>query len=77
MAAEVDPRLTTSSKSSDSGRESMSKEESLITERGGESFVGNVSNYTAIPDSYKGPTNKGHLIFDACFEGGQWIFYKP
>ncbi|XP_003388443.3 PREDICTED: cytosolic carboxypeptidase 6-like [Amphimedon queenslandica] len=33
-------------------------------------FVGNVSHYIPLPDCYKGPINKGHLLFDACFEGG-------
>uniref|UniRef100_A0A1X7TAL2 Uncharacterized protein n=1 Tax=Amphimedon queenslandica TaxID=400682 RepID=A0A1X7TAL2_AMPQE len=33
-------------------------------------FVANVSHYIPLPDSYKGPINNGHLLFDACFEGG-------
>lgn len=37
-------------------------------------FVGNISHYIPLPDCYKGPVSKGHLLFDACFEGG-WNNY--
>ena len=30
-------------------------------------FVGNVSNLKVAP----GPPERGHLVFDACFEGGE------
>ena len=33
-------------------------------------FIGNVSSCVPLPEEYKGPVMKGHLIFDACYEGG-------
>ena len=33
-------------------------------------FVGNVSKLAPLPVDHKGPPMRGHLIFDACFEGG-------
>jgi hypothetical protein len=33
-------------------------------------FVGNVSKLVPLPVDHKGPPMRGHLIFDACFEGG-------
>ena len=36
--------------------------------------MGNISHYIPLPDCYKGPVSKGHLLFDACFEGG-WNNY--
>ncbi len=33
-------------------------------------FVGNVSNYVALPTDFKGRISRGNLAFNACFEGG-------
>jgi hypothetical protein len=33
-------------------------------------FIGNVSKLVPLPVDHKGPPMRGHLIFDACFEGG-------
>ena len=33
-------------------------------------FVGNVSKLVPLPVDHKGPPMRGHLLFDACFEGG-------
>uniref|UniRef100_A0A1I8F176 Peptidase_M14 domain-containing protein n=1 Tax=Macrostomum lignano TaxID=282301 RepID=A0A1I8F176_9PLAT len=35
-----------------------------------EGVVGNVSKFCVTPPSYTGKPKKGHLVFDACFEGG-------
>ena len=35
-----------------------------------ENFVGNVSNHVPLPSKHSGHLQKGHLVFDACFEGG-------
>ena len=34
-------------------------------------FVGNVSKLVPLPVDHKGPPMRGHLLFDACFEGGE------
>ena len=34
-------------------------------------FIGNVSNYVASPSDHEGSPVRGHLIFNACFEGGE------
>ena len=34
-------------------------------------FVGNVSKLIPLPVDHKGPPMRGHLLFDACFEGGE------
>ncbi|KAA0714228.1 Cytosolic carboxypeptidase 6 [Triplophysa tibetana] len=40
-------------------------------EAGGEdALVGNVNKLMVTPSGYSGPSRKGHLIFDACFESG-------
>lgn len=45
------------------------------SEAGGEdALVGNVSKLMVSPPGYSGATRKGHLVFDACFESGE---YKP
>ena len=36
-----------------------------------EPFVGNVSKLVPLPVDHKGPPMRGHLLFDACFEGGE------
>ena len=33
-------------------------------------FVGNVSKLIPLPVDHKGPPMRGHLLFNACFEGG-------
>ena len=33
-------------------------------------FVGNVSKLVPLLVDHKGPPMRGHLLFDACFEGG-------
>lgn len=34
-------------------------------------FVGNVKHYVVSPIDYEGPPARGHLVFNACFEGGK------
>lgn len=34
---------------------------------------GNMSKYMVLPAGYCGQPKKGHLIFDACFESGEYI----
>lgn len=36
-----------------------------------EQFLGNISSYMPVPEGYKGPSVRGLLVFDACFESGQ------
>ena len=38
-----------------------------------EPFVGNVSKLVPLPVDHKGPPMRGHLLFDACFEGGEVV----
>ena len=45
-------------------------EASKSTEPSVELFVGNVHDITPLPEGCEGPTKKGHLVFDACFEEG-------
>lgn len=43
------------------------------SEAGGEdALVGNVSKLMLSPPGYSGATRKGHLVFDACFESGEY-----
>jgi hypothetical protein len=35
-----------------------------------DSFVGNVNNQVVSPVDHEGPPVRGHLVFNACFEGG-------
>lgn len=69
-AASTPDNKLTEKKSSGSSLEGY--EDGLISSRSSDKpdFVGNISNYTALPEGYRGPLAKGHLIFDACFEGG-------
>lgn len=39
-----------------------------------EPVVGNVNKFAVVPPGYTGRPKKGHLIFDACFECGKYIF---
>ena len=62
-----DKKSTSSSSSSEEGSlERIQRKTSADKSE----FVGNVSNYTPVPEGYKGQLSKGHLIFDACFEAG-------
>lgn len=36
-------------------------------------IAGNVSKYIVLPAAYCGQPKKGHLIFDACFESGEYF----
>ena len=36
-----------------------------------ETFIGNVSKCIPLPEENSGPAKKGHLQFDAAFEGGK------
>lgn len=36
-------------------------------------IAGNVSKYIVLPAGYCGQPKKGHLIFDACFESGEYF----
>jgi hypothetical protein len=38
-----------------------------------DSFVGNVNNQVVSPVDHEGPPVRGHLVFNACFEGGKYI----
>ena len=40
-----------------------------------EEVVGNVSKLCVLPPGYRGPPRKGHLIFDANFESGEFVCY--
>ena len=40
-----------------------------------EPVVGNLNKYAVLPSNYTGRPKKGHLIFDACFESGKYIFF--
>lgn len=35
-----------------------------------EPVVGNVNKFAVVPPGYQGPPKRGHVVFDACFEGG-------
>ncbi|KPP73696.1 Cytosolic carboxypeptidase 6-like [Scleropages formosus] len=51
----------------------------LVTsnEAGGEdALVGNVNKLLVIPQGYTGAPQKGHLIFDACFESVEWGIWR-
>ena len=39
-----------------------------------EPFLGNITNTTPLPADYEGPPKRGHLQFEACFEGGEKNF---
>lgn len=45
-------------------------EASKTKEPPSELFVGNVHDSTPLPEGCEGPVEKGHLVFDACFEEG-------
>lgn len=34
--------------------------------------MGNVNKLVISPPGYAGPPRKGHLVFDACFESGEY-----
>ena len=38
-----------------------------------EPVVGNVNKFAVVPPGYQGPPKRGHVVFDACFEGGKFI----
>ena len=42
------------------------------TESTEEAVVGNVNKFAVVPPGYTGRPKKGHLIFDACFESGEY-----
>lgn len=45
----------------------------LGSEAGGEdALVGNVNKLMMSPPGYSGAPRKGHLVFDACFESGEY-----
>ncbi|KAJ8277772.1 hypothetical protein GJAV_G00079700 [Gymnothorax javanicus] len=47
------------------------------SEVGGEDgLVGNINKLLVTPLGYMGVPRKGHLIFDACFESGEWKRYE-
>ena len=39
-----------------------------------EPVVGNVNKFAVVPPGFSGRPKRGHLIFDACFECGQYTF---
>ncbi len=39
-------------------------------------MVGNVSKFSVVPPGYTGKPKRGHLIFDACFESGKYMFVR-
>lgn len=43
---------------------------SLDNEAGGDNAMGNVNKLMVSPPGYSGVPQKGHLVFDACFESG-------
>lgn len=44
------------------------------SEAGGEdALVGNVNKLMVTPPGYPGAQRKGHLVFDACFESGEYL----
>lgn len=44
------------------------------SEAGGEdALVGNVNKLMMSPPGYSGASRKGHLVFDACFESGEYL----
>ena len=50
---------------------------SLGSETGGEdALVGNVNKLMVSPPGYSGALRKGHLVFDACFESGEYQTWK-
>uniref|UniRef100_A0A8C9RXK5 AGBL carboxypeptidase 4 n=1 Tax=Scleropages formosus TaxID=113540 RepID=A0A8C9RXK5_SCLFO len=50
--------------------ENKSKENTSNEAGGEDALVGNVNKLLVIPQGYTGAPQKGHLIFDACFESG-------
>jgi cytosolic carboxypeptidase protein 6 len=38
-----------------------------------EQLTGNINKIAIVPPNYSGRPKKGHLIFDACFECGNYL----
>ena len=36
-------------------------------------MVGNLNKFAVVPPGHTGRPKKGHLIFDACFESGEFV----
>jgi len=39
-----------------------------------EPVVGNLNKFAVVPPGHTGRPKKGHLIFDACFESGEYRY---